>query len=81
MIEDTPFELQDIVDKLRIRASTRRKIGRKPDGKEDRIALTCEQAADEIEMLRNEIIRLTKLVLISRDQNDDDTSERNYFYI
>jgi hypothetical protein len=49
---DLPFEEQDIITKLRTRAEIRRKIGRKADGKEDRIALTCEQAADEIERLR-----------------------------
>ena len=48
-----PFEEQDIVEKLRNRAEIRRKIGRKADGKPDRIADTCEQAADEITYLRN----------------------------
>jgi hypothetical protein len=47
-----PFEEQDIVEKLRFRAEIRRKIGRKADGKEDRIAQICDAAADEIERLR-----------------------------
>lgn len=47
-----PYEQQDIVEKLRNRAEIRRKIGRKPDGKPDRIADTCEEAANEIEHLR-----------------------------
>lgn len=51
-LTDKPFEEQDIVDKLLIRAAIRRKIGRKADGKEDRIALTCEEAAKEILELR-----------------------------
>lgn len=51
-----PYEHQDIVEKLRNRAEIRRKIGRKPDGKPDRIADTCEQAANEIERLR-ELLR------------------------
>lgn len=51
-LTDTPFEEQDIVDKLLIRAAIRRKIGRKADGKPDRIAQTCEEAADVIIKLR-----------------------------
>jgi hypothetical protein len=58
-----PFEDQDIVEKLRIRAEIRRKIGRKPDGQEDRIALTCEQAATEIERLR---LRVHELETVAR---------------
>lgn len=53
--EDLPFEEQDIVQKLLIRAAIRRKIGRTVDGKEDRIALTCEEAAHEIIFLRLQI--------------------------
>lgn len=42
---DTPFEHQTIVEKLETRAEIRRKIGRTKDGKPDRIADTCEEAA------------------------------------
>ena len=42
---DTPFDQQDIIEKLETRAEIRRKIGRTKDGKPDRIADTCEEAA------------------------------------
>jgi len=53
-----PFEEQDIVEKCLIRAEIRRKIGRTKDGKPDRIAETCEQAAAEILKLRQHIVEL-----------------------
>ena len=53
-----PFEEQDILEKLKLRAEIRRKIGRKADGKPDRIADTCEEAAGTIERLRQMIIDL-----------------------
>ena len=49
---DKPFELQDIVEKLRIRAHLRRRI-RGSD--RDNIADLCESAADEIEDLRDSL--------------------------
>lgn len=51
----TDILMQDIVERLRIRASIRRQIpGRKSveEGKPDRIADLLEEAADEIERLR-----------------------------
>ena len=53
-----PFEEQDILEKLANRAEIRRKIGRKADGKEDRIAATCEEAHAEIVRLRDIITKL-----------------------
>ena len=53
-----PFEEQDIVEKCLIRAEIRRKIGRKADGKPDRIAETCEEAAGTIQRLRQMIVDL-----------------------
>jgi hypothetical protein len=50
-----PFEEQDIVEKLTLRAEIRRKIKRSPDGKPDRIADTCEEAAAEITRLRTKV--------------------------
>lgn len=50
-----PFEQQDILEKLKLRAEIRRKIGRKADGKEDRIAATCDEAYAEIVNLRQYI--------------------------
>jgi hypothetical protein len=55
MDSEKPFEEQDIVEKLLIRAAIRRKIGRSKDGKPDRIASTCEEAAAEIIRLREYI--------------------------
>jgi hypothetical protein len=55
-----PFEQQDILTKLRLRAEIRRKIGRTSDGKEDRIAATCEEAHAEIVRLRAENIALVE---------------------
>jgi hypothetical protein len=52
---DTPFDQQEILDKLLHRASIRRAIGRKADGQEDRIAITCELAAAEIISLRAQL--------------------------
>lgn len=52
-----PFEEQDIVEKLRIRAEIRRKIGR-GSGERDRIADLCDDAANEIDRLRAEIQRM-----------------------
>lgn len=56
-----PFEEQDIVEKCLIRAEIRRKIGRTKDGKPDRIAETCEEAAAEIIKLRQRIDEIVKL--------------------
>lgn len=56
-IRDAKIEAQDIVYRLRKRAEIRRQIpSRKSvqEGKEDRIALLLEEAATEIEKLRNE---------------------------
>jgi hypothetical protein len=46
---------QDIVDNLRTRAKIRRQIPRSKDGKPDRIADMCEEAALEIETLRERL--------------------------
>ena len=54
----TPFEEQDILEKLKLRAEIRRKIGRKADGKEDRIAATCDEAYAEIVKLRARVKEL-----------------------
>ena len=43
---------QDIVENLRTRAMIRRAIPRAKEGERDRIADMCEEAADEIERLR-----------------------------
>lgn len=50
-----PFEEQTIVEKLRIRAEIRRKIKRRPDGTADRIADLCEEAANYIEQLEEQL--------------------------
>ena len=57
-MSDKPFEEQDILEKLKTRADIRRKIGRTKDGKPDRIADTCDEAAGTIERLRQTIIDL-----------------------
>lgn len=57
-----PFEDQDIVEKLMIRAQIRRQIGRTKDGKPDRIASTCEDAAKEILRLRETVDRLQHII-------------------
>jgi hypothetical protein len=49
---------QDIVENLRTRAAIRRSIPRAKDGKPDRIADLCEEAANEIERLRAKVARL-----------------------
>ena len=56
-----PYHEQDILEKLRIRAEIRRQIpGRKSvqEGKSDRLADLLEEAAKEIERLRQEVRRL-----------------------
>lgn len=58
--EHKPIEEQTIVEKLRIRAQIRRKIGRRPEGQADRIADLCEEAAAEIERLQNLVNELQK---------------------
>lgn len=64
--ENKPFEEQDILEKLKLRAEIRRKIGRTKDGKEDRIAATCEEAYAEIVSLREQVIRLRAQVDLLR---------------
>ena len=65
---------QDIVDNLRTRASIRRQIpGRKSvqEGKPDRIAELLEDAAAEIERLRDKVVSLTKEIMwLSNDGAD-----------
>lgn len=53
-----PYDEQDIIEKLRNRSEIRRAIGRKQDGKPDRIADTCDEAANEIEKLRSQLTLL-----------------------
>ena len=67
---DTPFDEQDIVEKLINRANMRRMIGRSVGGKPDRIAVTCELAAEEIIRLRQEIDSL-QLIGHARDTDID----------
>ena len=45
------FNEQTILEKLETRAQIRRKIGRTKDGKPDRIADTCEEAAQIIRQM------------------------------
>lgn len=52
------METSDIVDRLRIRANIRRQIPTRKsvqEGKEDRLASLLEEAANEIEKLREKI--------------------------
>ena len=53
-----PFEEQDILEKLKLRAEIRRNIGRKADGKPDRIADTCDEAYALIVRQRATIVDL-----------------------
>ena len=52
------MDKQDIVENLRTRARIRREIPRAKEGEVDRIADMCEEAADEIERLREELAEL-----------------------
>jgi hypothetical protein len=61
MSEFKPFEQQDILEKLKIRAEIRRRIGKTSDGKPDRIADTCEGAYEEIVRLRERVAELEEL--------------------
>lgn len=50
--------IEDIVEKLRIRAKIRRSIPRAKAGEIDRISDLCEEAANEIERLQMLVVDL-----------------------
>lgn len=79
VIKMKPYNEQTIIEKLRNRATIRRKIGRKADGKPDRIANECEEAANEIENLTNQLEEMyidvrqlgSELQFLSRNQRNE----------
>ena len=61
----TPYEEQDILEKLMTRAQIRRQIMTRrsvQEGKPDRIAQLCEDAANEILILREEKAKLLETI-------------------